>query len=926
MGCPAAEAQPAPRPGAPAAPAVDPLPVPAASSSPPVAGTRATIREEDLLLLAVDLDGLTLTDALPAYGSSHDPLLPLGELARLLELDVSISPAQRRVTGRLGQSQTALTIDLRTGVGRLGARDLKLSSADVAVSGVEIYVRASALERILPIAITVDVEALQLTLKARETLPVQSRLKRVAEVGALRPEGDRTQETLRIVSPYALISPPAFDVTLDSGVSAIAPRLTRGYDIRVGADLFYTGFQGYVGSDQNGAVSSVRATVERHDVNGGLLGPINATRASAGDIYTPGLPIGARSVSGRGFTFSNAPLEQTSVFNRIDLRGDLPIGYDVQLYINDVLRAGQRTALQGRYEFLNVPLAMGQNVIRIVLNGPTGQRTEQTRIINVGGGQLKKGALTFEVGAAQQDTPLITVQRAPPGAILAPGQGTVEVTANAAYGLTEALTLIGGVGLYAPTKDRERGIITFGARTSTLGAAVRVGAAADSEGGAAVELGLAAQTFGVSAVLQHLEYFRGFIDETVGVGSDTRPLTRHSQIDLNFNARTFKGLLTPVTLGGSWDDFADRSSNLTGALRSSATLDSVLLSGGLNFQSNATRASVPGAAPGASTTVSVNSVTTGNLSASTFYRFKWQLRANLDYNVTPKLNLGDLSVTADRALTEAVALHLGAGQSLISRDTTVQAGANLHSRYGDLSLTGAYSVPTNVFQIGISLSFGLAFDPYRNHYIVTRPGPGSGGSLAFQSFIDPSGSGAYEAGDRPVARVAVDGGERKGATDAHGRVFITGLGSSPTGQVQVGLDDIDDPDVSSPPRIITFTPRAGLVVKAPFPMSPSSELIAHVVLRQGGGLVGLSAVRVRLTGKARTPPEASTEFDGTAAFEQLGTGAYNLELDPEQARRLHMRLKDPVKVVVPATGGALPDVTAEVVFDQTEAAGSAGAD
>ena len=37
----------------------------------------------------------------------------------------------------------------------------------------------------------------------------------------------------------------------------------------------------------------------------------------------------------------------------------LPLGYDVELYVNDILRSGQRTPVEGRYEFLQVPLVRG---------------------------------------------------------------------------------------------------------------------------------------------------------------------------------------------------------------------------------------------------------------------------------------------------------------------------------------------------------------------------------------------------------------------------------------------------------------------------------------------------------------------------------------------------------------------------------------
>jgi hypothetical protein len=877
--------------------------------APPAIATTApsAVREEDLLLFAVELDALTLTDSLAAYGAPEDPLIPLGELARLLDLDLDVSPAARRVTGRLGEAQRSVIIDLASGTARVAGKPIALAPEDVVVTASEIYFRASALQRLLPITLAIDTEALQIKIAALETLPIQARLERIARSRGTGANVESDEPTLKVATPYRLLSAPAFDVAVETGVSSLSSNTVRRYDVRIGGDLLYTGFQGYVGSDEHGEVSAVRATVERHRVGGGLLGPINATSVTAGDVFTPNLAIGARSVGGRGFAFTTAPLEQTSVFDRIDLRGELPIGYDVELYVNDILRSGQRTPVQGRYEFLAVPLVRGVNVIRIVSYGPRGERSETTKVVNVSGGQMKSHQTTFEFGVVQQERPLVAVRASASATDIVDvvsTAGRMRAVASLTHGLTQNLTLVAGAALYPAAADDDRQLYALGLRTSILGLATQFDAAGDDKGGVGLALGVAGRPFGVSVVGRHSIYSGGFIDEAYPAGDLTRQLKRHSELSVD-GSLAFKDKILPLSGRLQHDLFTNGATNLLASSRASTTVANVLVSGGLDYERTH------------DTSAGLQQRLAGVFSASKFAGYTWQLRGALDYTLLPTPQLGSFSFTADRDLSEALAVRFGLGQSLgDSKTTSIQAGAIYRTRYGDLSLSGDYTTPTNDWRIGLQFAFGLVFDPTNRRYGLSRPGPATGGNVAFQAFVDRNGDGVFDTGDEPVTKVAVDGGEKKAVTGPDGRVFVTGLGVSPISRLQIGLDDIDNPYVQSPPRIVQFSPRAGQVLRIPYPLTPTGEVMAVVSLRKPDGkVVGLSAVHVRLVRGDNPPIEGSTEFDGSVSFEHLPVGTYRFELDPEQAARLRMRLKEPVTFKVVADGGFVPDVAAEVMFE-----------
>jgi hypothetical protein len=870
---------------------------------------RAYLTDDDLLLFSVELDQLTLTETLTAHGDPDDPLLPVGELARLLDLDVDVFPADRRISGTLGQARRALIIDLNAGVARVNGDDLHLQKDDVGFTQADIYIRSSVLQRILPVRFAVDSEGLSIKLTALEKLPIEERMERLARMrGAGSGVSDNGESTLKLKSPYALFSPPAVDVAVEGGRDTRTLQTYHGrYDIRLAGDLLYSNLQAYLGSDDRGRPNSARVLLERRSNSGAL--PFGATRISAGDVFTPTLAMGPRSIGGRGFSFTTAPLEQASVFDTIDLRGELPIGYDVELYINDVLRGGQRSPVQGRYEFLNVPLVRGINVIRIVTYGPRGERSEIVRVMNVGGGQLAKHQTQFDFGIVDQGRALIQPTTLPSDVTGLEARGP-RLVASAAYGLSDRITLVSGIGLYSVVGGARRDLVTAGVRTSLAGFAVQMDGAGDSKGGLGLGFGLAGQLLGVSTLLQHMEYRGGFIDENVTTLDLSRPAVRHTALTLDFSLPAIAHKRIPLSLRALRDQFADGGTSYVADARASATLFDTLVSSAFDY----VRESQPGQPQ--------SEHLLANLSASKFINFKWQLRASADYQLLPTSAFKDLSVTADRSLSDELALRLGLGKTLgPDGDTFGQAGGVLKLPFAELSLTGDYSVTRRQWALSVRLGFGSLFDPVRRRYVLTPPGPASGGSAVFHAFLDNDGDGQFSSGDQPISKVSLEGGQRPAVTDSSGSAVVTGLGSGPTAALRVGTRDIDQFYVGNSPTRIEFAPRPGKVVSVPYPIEPVGEIYARFLEKPAQGApIGISALQVRIVRDGHKPIEASTEYDGSVVFSDVPLGTYRLELDPAQAARLGMSLDK--KVTLTVTPDRDAQVEATVIFKRKDPDGA----
>jgi len=668
-----------------------------------------TVTDDDLLLLAVDLDQLTLTETLGAHGAPDDPLLPVGELSRLLDLDVDVYPSEQRIVGRIGDERRSIFVDLRRGLARMAGADFKVSPSDAAIGNGEIFLRASFLERILPLKIKVDSENLSAKLTALEKLPIQLRWERFGRSGGSNAGFHAADDpVIALKAPYAVVSPPTFDVALESGRDTRTARsFSNRFDIRVANDLLYSNFQGYVGSDDVGRPSSARLLLERRSVSGQL--PLGARRISAGDVFTPALALGPRSSAGRGISMSTAALQEASVFNTIDLRGELPIGYDVELYVNDVLRSGQRTPVEGRYEFLAVPLVRGINILRIVTYGPRGDRSEVTRVINVGGGQLKRGESQFEFGAVDQDRALIQLS---PGTDKknSPYSQGLRVVAGGSYGLSDEVTIVGGAAFLPRQENGKRLLGTAGVRTALYGLAVQLDGAVDNSGAIALATGFAGQPLGASMLLQHVEYRKGFVDEAVLGTNLVSGAVRHTALTLDFSSPPVGGKRIPLSFRGLRDEFSDGATSYLASARTSATLLNTLVSTGLDYE----RTRRDG---------QKSDRLTGATSASRFLKLRWQLRATADYDLLPSSALRALSLTADRNLSETTALRFGIGKSFGEvRETFAQAGGVLRLPIGELALSADYSIDSRLAnQCPLRLWLIVRPDPWQVHYDTARP-------------------------------------------------------------------------------------------------------------------------------------------------------------------------------------------------------------
>ena len=881
--------------------AIDPAPAAADSGAGAATPLSSPFTADDLVLLEVRADDIVVTDSLDAYASRAGVYVPLGALSRLLDLAIIVSPPDGRADGWALSPDRVVVVDLISGTATAEGRTFRLDRGQAVLAQDEIYVRSDLLERLLPMKVKADVSALSLTLTPLTPFPFQARLARERareNLGA----GNRSEEVLQVTTPYELFTPPSADLSLsvNSGNGAIGT--TRQYEARLAGDLFYAGAQLYAGSDDHGELKQVRALLERKDPEGGI-GPLHATRAGIGDVFTPALTLGARGAGGRGVYMTSEPIEQPSVLGRIDVRGELQLGWDVELYLNELLFGSQATPVEGRYEFKDVPLSYGLNTLRLVFYGPRGEKREEVRRLNFGGGLLPKGHSVVRFGAVEEGVNASGLETSPAGGL--PGTGHWRVMGAVDYGVATNLTLSAGLAQFTPRVDDTRQLATFGVRTSLGGVAVLADAGGDSQGGAAISLAATGRARGVSYTLRHAEYRGGFIDELQtrsAPGVDPMVRSTEGRLDGLFK---LPGLAreTPVSFELRRDELESGDNFIAATARTSTSVRGALLATSLAYLRDDVALS------------GLSQRLTGGLDASGTIGKAWRVRVGVDADLMPDPKARTAALTLDHDFGSTRSLRIGVAHSFgQASNTNIQVGTTWRLDVADLTATAGYDTGADEWRIGFQLNTGLLFDPLQRRYRTARPGAASGGNLALLAFVDENGDGVAQPGEPRVPRLKVSGGYRDTEADALGRLIISALGDGAYVRARVDPESVDNPYLSLPPREIQFTPRPGRVAVVNYALKATGEVELHMLLRDAaGGGRGLSALGVQLVdGSGKVVAEGRTEYDGTLVIEGLTAGTYGVRLDPEQSQRLHMSLEASPTVEIKPGGGFTGAKTAYV--------------
>ena len=866
--------------------------------------------QDQALILNLTINRTSIGDNFIVYQDKKRLLVPLGGVMSALEVAITTDPDTGTASGFFINDNRRFTLDLATGMANVDGRKFVLQPGSVERQLTDIYIDAALLADWFSIRFHLVPEDLTLVVSSVELLPVQERLERERRRAGVRRRGD--------AGSYTLIEPPAKVVDwpfVDTNIQYSTTRANRQMQQQGQYSSVVTGMVGGLDLDmslngtvpQQGYQDFLRATLGQRDPRGGLLGPIDASEFAFGDVSSPSLPLVSNSFAGRGAMLSTFPLHRLSDLQRVTLRGELPVGWQVELYRGSDLLDFQTGTSDGRYEFVNVSTIPGLNDFRLVFYGPEGQRREQQQPIYVAAAAVGAGETGYSVLFNQQNTDLfgnhpnsqipttvftrfdqLTQALSQPNV----NNGALRFNAEAEHGFTDTLSINGAVSSL-PVGTTEAQYFQTGLRSSSFGALTNLGVATSSLGGMATETSVQSQFRSLSWLLSYDRYLGHFISERSFDQIINQPLTSNSTVQLNGLVPGFGTGRLPFFTSATYGEAENGASHLELRGRLSTYVSRFTV-----------------AAETQSEIISHQTTQTQEILRVGTQFGKIGLRGETIYNLTPTSELAATQLTADFPVRTNLNLRLGvtrlqtqpqetqftAGTAILLNNLALGADANISDR-GDFSI---------LFKI--AFSFGV--EPRMGQPVFRGQAFARSGAISPLVFLDRDGDGKFGPGDVPLpdVRLRSDGNVFRDRTDQSGTALITGLDPYQETPIRIDTETLEDPYWKPAEQNIAVMPRPGSVVKLEFPVYETGEIDGSVVIEREGQQASLSGIRLQVvdaTGKVVA--QTLSGYDGSFFVQGVRLGSFTLRVDPEQLTKLHVTAPAPLAV---ALSHDSPSVTA----------------
>ncbi|HXG81995.1 MAG TPA: carboxypeptidase-like regulatory domain-containing protein [Sphingomicrobium sp.] len=831
-------------------------------------GKAWTADPEEQFLLDVNIRQLRLGDGVRAYQTPEGTCVVFGDFLTTLDVPMKIDLQAKKASGWAFREENKIEIDVGSGTARFAGQQERLAEGVVRETPEGWCVDSAALARWFKLGVKPMTSGSLLILESEAKLPVELAIEREKRASRIKPAALPLEGLPKVKLPYRMWRAPALDFIVNAGVTYQAStgmRVDRSASVAAAGEIAHLSYDAMLTTDNKGRPQSLRVHGYRSDPDGGLLGPLNATHFGFGDVQG----LQSRLVegsSGRGVEVTNRPLVNPLAFDRTRFEGDLPAGWDAELYRNGELLAFSRSNGSQRYVFEDVPLLYGDNRIEIITYGPQGQTRSRLEYLNVAQQQVPAGQTWYWAGVNQPGKNLLGkfIDRDDGGTIddLNPyRRPDLQAAVQVEHGLDKRTSI--GVLAAILLEDREKLTFIEGSVRRSIGPAiVEAAVARDFSGGVAARAQAIAKVGTISVSAEAL-----LANDFVIKG---RREEKYRDARLSVDA--------PVELGRQ--DFAahadvrliDRGNNdrtLNAASRLSTNFNGFNLTTYASWQRRLTKD--PARPPDL---IEAGLIGTGHIK-------NVRLRGEAVWEFSPESRFRSAELSAYWSASDRVDWEGAVGYDAYAKRG--RARISHIRRFSTLAAAASLEAGTDgSIAAGINLNFSL--DSGRGGFRLTNQRLATTGTVDAQVYRDLNDNGVRDLAEPLEKGALITTGTKvsEEATDKFGRVRVGGL--QPYKAIAVGIDTstLEDPSLTPKQALQVVVPRPGVAARVEIGLVGAGDIEGVLVKNDGEGFEGLDIELVDATGK--TVATTRSDFDGFFLFERVAYGRYSFRLTGDSAR------------------------------------------
>jgi hypothetical protein len=833
-----------------------------ASSSTPVKDSW-TATPDDQFLLDVNIRQYRLGDGVRAYETPTGTCIILGDFLATLDLPIKVDLQKKTASGWAFKESNTLNVDYAASSVTYHGITEAIAPGTIRETPEGWCVLGAALGKWLGISVKPMTSGSVVILESEAKLPVELAMERKERAARLKPAKFDLAELPQVRLPYRMWRAPALDFVVSAGVTYRADdgvRVDRRSSILAAGELAQMSYDAQLATTDRGKPNVARFHMYRSDPEGGLLGPLHATHFGFGDVSGLDSRLTGSSASGRGVVVTNRPLVARSNFDRIRFEGDLPSGWEAEIYRNGELLAFAKPTADQRYVFDDVQLLYGDNEIRVVLYGPQGQIRTREETINVGQDNVPKGETWYWAGFNQPARDLAPLQKPPDDAFQVRSQATISIE----HGLDER-TSAGALARMMLIGDERVTVVEGSVRRSFGKALTEVSVARETTGGTAITAHAITKvgrvSIGAEATIandfhlrggrqQSLREYRVAVDAPIRLGRTAIPT--HADVHLL--------------------DRMDGSKEVQASARVATSFDRFNLASGVSYRKQFPRTSIS-----STDQLDLDLIGSGRIG-------NVRLRGTSSFALSPEKHFRNAELSAYWAASERAdwegAVAYDAGLKRARARVTQVRRLNTMA----VALT-AEAATDRSFALGVNLNFSI--DPNHGFGLSRRP-LASAGAIRASVYRDLNDNGRWDANEPAEKGALITTAQRPSekTTDAHGAVLVGGLSSYVAVPIGIDVTSLADPMLVPKKPLQVVIPRPGVPAEVEIGLVGGGDIEGALVKNGGLGLEGLDLELVDSEG--RPVATAQTDFDGFFLFERVPYGKYHVRITTDSAAAAHL--------------------------------------